>query len=446
MAKLTHRTLQTAKAGQWLSDGGTRGGGTLVARKLGGGAVLFYFRYTDPSGQRVPVPLGEWSGSGGPLSLEAARDKANELSARYRAGDRDLSAVLDAEAREAQRQREAAVRAEEAAQARQEATLGALLDAYVGELRRNGKASAREVEASLKRNIKEPWPALTTTHADDVSLDDLLAVVSRLADADKLREAAKVRSYLQAAYNAGIKARQSAKASPELRALKITTNPARDLATIEGASSARERALSLAELRAYWQRIKALPDHEGAALRFHLLTGGQRLDQLARVTLADYDHDQKTITIRDPKGRRKDARAHVVPLVPAAEKAMQAMAPERLGPFVFTVTAGEHGVTYPTMNKRCAAVAKAMEKAGELPGGYFTLGDLRRTVETRLAAEGVSREVRAQLQSHGLGGVQARHYDRHEYLQEKREALEVLFRLIANKGAKVIPIRKSKRG
>ncbi|HET6804809.1 MAG TPA: tyrosine-type recombinase/integrase, partial [Frateuria sp.] len=259
-----------------------------------------------------------------------------------------------------------------------------------------------------------------------------------------LREAAKVRSYLQAAYNAGIKARQSAKASPELRALKITTNPARDLATIEGASATRDRALSLAELRAYWRRIKTLPDHEGAALRFHLLTGGQRLDQLARVTLSDYDHDQKTITIRDPKGRRKDARAHLVPLIPAAEEAMQAMAAERLGPFIFTVTAGERGVTYPTMNKRCAAVSKAMEEAGELPGGYFTLGDLRRTVETRLAAEGTSREVRAQLQSHGLGGVQARHYDRHEYLQEKREALLTLWRLLNREQAKVLPMKRKR--
>jgi len=30
-----------------------------------------------------------------------------------------------------------------------------------------------------------------------------------------------------------------------------------------------------------------------------------------------------------------------------------------------------------------------------------------------LAAMGVSSDVRAQLQSHGLGGVQSRHYDRH---------------------------------
>jgi len=446
MAKLTARALKAAKDGEWLTDGGTRGGGTLYARKLAGGALLFYFRYTNPAGKREAIPLGEWTGTGGPLSLEAARDRANELSARYRAGDRDLSAVLDAEVREAQREREAAERADETAQARQKATLGALLDAYVGELRRSGKASAREVAASIRRHVIEPWPKLTKMPADDVTLDDLLPVVARLADADKLREAAKIRSYLQAAYNAGIRARQSAKASPELRALKITTNPARDLATIEGASQARDRSLSVAELRAYWKRIKALPDHEGAALRFHLLTGGQRLDQLARITVADYDHDGETITIRDGKGRRKDARVHVVPMIPAAVEAMQAMAPERLGDFVFTVTAGEYGMAYPTINKRCAAVVEAMREAGELPGGPFTIGDLRRTVETRLAAEGVSQDVRAQLQSHGLGGVQARHYDRHDYLQEKRDALETLFRVVTGKEATVIPMRKKRPG
>ena len=48
-----------------------------------------------------------------------------------------------------------------------------------------------------------------------------------------------------------------------------------------------------------------------------------------------------------------------------------------------------------------------MAEAGELEKGPFTAGDLRRTVETRLAAVGVSAEVRAQLQSHGLGGIQA---------------------------------------
>ncbi|WP_266158312.1 hypothetical protein [Dyella silvatica] len=46
------------------------------------------------------------------------------------------------------------------------------------------------------------------------------------------------------------------------------------------------------------------------------------------------------------------------------------------------------------------------------------LGDLRRTVETRVAAAKVPQEVRAQWQSHGLSGVQAGHDDRHLHLDE----------------------------
>ncbi len=53
--------------------------------------------------------------------------------------------------------------------------------------------------------------------------------------------------------------------------------------------------------------------------------------------------------------------------------------------------------------------------------------DLRRSIETRLQALGVARDVRAQLMSHGrTGGVQQRHYERHDFLAEKTIALALL--------------------
>jgi len=407
--------------------------------------VLFYFRYTDSAGKRDRVPLGEWEGTGGPLSLSAARERGRELSARYRAGDRDLRAILEAEEREARREREAAERAAQAEQERQQATLGALLTAYADSLDAKSKASTSAVRASLRRHVTEAWPRLWETPADELTADDLLPVLTRLTDDGKLREAAKVRSYLQAAYTAGVRARTTASATPALRALRIRTNPARDLGTIDGANKTRDRALSVSELRAYWRRIAAMSDHDAACLRFHLLTGGQRIEQLSRLTLADYDADAATVTLRDGKGRRTVARLHMVPLIPAAVDALHAMAPERVGDFVFTATAGQSGMASSTFYLRCRAVMEVMLEAGELPGGSFTVADLRRTVETRLADLGTHSDVRAQLQSHGLGGVQARHYDRHDYLSEKRTALEALHRLVASEGAQVVPLHR-KRG
>ena len=41
----------------------------------------------------------------------------------------------------------------------------------------------------------------------------------------------------------------------------------------------------------------------------------------------------------------------------------------------------------------------------------FELKRIRSGIETLLVAQGVSREIRGHLQSHGLTGVQARYYD-----------------------------------
>lgn len=72
----------------------------------------------------------------------------------------------------------------------------------------------------------------------------------------------------------------------------------------------------------------------------------------------------------------------------------------------------------------------------------FELRDIRRTCEMMLAGLGVSSDVRAQLQSHGLGGVQQRHYDRHDYALEKWQ--RHLDKLMAGESAKVVQLRKRK--
>lgn len=433
---LTTRGIIAMKPGEWAADPAARGAGRLQVRKLAGGGTAYYYRYTTPSGARDRLPLGTGA------SLADARKMSSELSKRYQAGERDLRAILDSEQRESERIRETAKREAEAATSHAEATLGVLLTAYVAQLRRDGKDSARAVETAAERHVRRPWPKLWMTPATDVLPDDLLAVIARVVDDGKLREAAKLRSYLRAAYAAAIRSRQDARSLATLRDLRISTNPARDLATVDGAIRTGERALSLAELRAYWRRIRTLPAPSGPLLAFHLLTGGQRIKQLAQVSLDDLDEDLQTVRLRDPKGRRKMPRLHYVPVIKAAAGALKEMTPTRLGPFLWTVTAGESGADYTSARNRLRAVVEVMLEAGELPGGAFTLGDIRRTVETRLAAAGVAEHVRAQLQSHGLGGVQVRHYDRHTYLEEKRTALKTLWLVLTSDAAKVTPIRK----
>jgi hypothetical protein len=68
--------------------------------------------------------------------------------------------------------------------------------------------------------------------------------------------------------------------------------------------------------------------------------------------------------------------------------------------------------------------ADLMLEAGEAAEA-FSLRDLRRTVETTLARLGVSQDLRAQIQSHGLAGIQQKHYNRHDYRREKHDTLEL---------------------
>lgn len=434
--QLTARGLAALGVGEWANDAATHGAGVLQARKLASGAISFYYRYTGPNRKQDRLSLGST------LTLAEARAEATVLARRYQAGERDLRGALLVD--EAAAAREVAL-AQAEASARSSATLGALMRAYTQSLEDAGKVSAAATRASIKRHIEEPWPALWARPASELELDDLLPILSRMVRHKKMREGGKIRSYLRAAYAAAIAAKQDAAAPDALRALNVSRNPARDLATLDSGQP-RDRVLSVAELRAYWRRIEAVPGRPGALLRFHLLTGGQRIAQLIRLQWSDHDHDADTktgsIRLLDIKGRRRLPRVHLVPLLPRMATDLETLRGDGQGPHLFSLTAGKVAATYDEFRGIMDPVVASMVAAEEL-AATFTPGDLRRTVETRLAALGLSEEVRGHLQSHGLSGVQKRHYNFFEYDAEKRAAVEALLELLTGSGATVLQMRKS---
>jgi hypothetical protein len=98
---------------------------------------------------------------------------------------------------------------------------------------------------------------------------------------------------------------------------------------------------------------------------------------------------------------------------------------KREGEFAISTTAGKKAISVRTL----AGWAQAL--VGDAIKG-FQLKRIRSGVEMLLAAQGVCREIRGHLQSHGLTGVQARHYDGHDYMPEKRRALETLVREVCS--------------
>jgi integrase len=181
--------------------------------------------------------------------------------------------------------------------------------------------------------------------------------------------------------------------------------------------AAGQRTLTAAELRTYIGTLgDTLPDQ---ALLLAVLAGGQRMEQLLRVKVTDFDPETSTLRLWDGKGKRTAPREHLIPLAPRGAALVARLverAREKESPLLFAAREGKQMVAT-TPGNRCGEISK------DMGGEPFNLRDIRRTVETLLAGLGVSRDTRAQLMSHGLSGVQAVHYDRHGYTTEKRAAL-----------------------
>jgi len=173
-----------------------------------------------------------------------------------------------------------------------------------------------------------------------------------------------------------------------------------------------------------------LPD---LALKLALYAGGQRMAQLLRAKVGDYDEHTKALRLWDGKGKRTAPREHLLPLAPKAAAIVEKLTarartqeeanarkevrePGNSNLWLFS-SQGKMQLVDTTPGKRATAICKSMK------GEAFDLRDLRRTCETMLAGMGISKDTRAQLLSHGLSGVQDAHYDRHGYIDEKRAAL-----------------------
>lgn len=310
------------------------------------------------------------------------------------------------------------------------ATFGEMLLGYSEWLSQQGKVTADKVKRELEKDVKEPFGTLWRRPANRITIDDCDRIIGRLEKAGKLNKADKIRSYMKTAFRKAINARRNRAMPDGLKLADVTVNPCNDIEKVAGSSRARDRALTLSEFRAYWSRVKDQPEPRRSLMMLHVLTGGQRQEQLGRATLTDIDRDAPSLTLLDYKGRRTEPRRHTIPLLRDAVEAIDRITGG--GPYVFSCDGGLRPICNTYLRDGVAKIEREMAAAGELQNGHFTPGSIRATIETRLAAKPyrVGSDVLGQLLSHGLGGVQARHYQHHDFFEEKQEALEMLHRMV----------------
>lgn len=393
-----------------LTDATKRGEGALIVRVKPNGSRWFFYRYFV-DGKRFYIQIGRHlhqPGDGG-LTLKEARQKASEHKDTLREhGDPKLK-QLEQERANRERRRELEIES-------RQGTLQQLIEAYVAKLESDGKASAHDTRITLELHVTKAWPKLARLKAKEVTPDDISRILAAMIRKGITRRTNIVRAMLRAAFA------QGAKSDLDPRRLAtdgvkfgLSSNPVAIVPRQSDYDKAGKRVLTDAELRHLWHALDRNSSALRNGVRLALLLGGQRLTQLMRAEWSDFDMNQGVLRLRDPKGRGAE-RAHLLPI---SDWATQLLA--EIEPTHDRIFSTRHGGTISV--EHLSGIVRTIARDAKTD---YRLGDLRRTVETRLASLGVDRETRAQLLSHGRqSGVQGRHYDQWEYLPQKRAALAI---------------------
>ena len=145
-----------------------------------------------------------------------------------------------------------------------------------------------------------------------------------------------------------------------------------------------------------------------------LALSGQRRSEVAEMTWREVDFEKKLWTI--PGERAKNSRTHFVHLAPRTLEIIQAQ-PKTDG-LVFPTPSGKPFTEFSIMKLR-------LDKESGVDN--WVLHDLRRTVVSGMASLGVAPHVADKVLNHQSGTISgvAAVYQRHEFLTERKAAIEI---------------------
>ncbi|RZO84688.1 MAG: site-specific integrase [Oceanococcus sp.] len=414
MPKLTDKQIR-----QWIKDDerfeGKADGGGLYLRYAKSFAVpMWRFRYQFQGKSRV-MEIGSYK----ELSLADARKTAKELSARVALG-------YDVAAEKQERKREAVAKIEAKANAR---TVADLADEYFERMILSRWKHPNIVRSRIEKDIK---PAIGKLPVDEVKPKHVDALLQKVVERGAPTVANDVLRWLRRMFDYGIKRHY------------VETNPASafNVADAGGKEKARDRWLNRDELAAFFKAMEAAKgfSKENELTLKLLLLLAVRSSELREAPWSEFNLDKGLWEL--PAERTKTGVAIVIPLPDLAVQWLRDL--KRLGSGSDWVLPARKAQSrmLPYIHEGTLSTALGKVKHG-LP--RFTVHDLRRTARTHLQALGVSPHVAERCLNHKIKGV-AGIYDRYDYFEERRDALERWARLIAEiesgEAPKVVPIRR----
>jgi hypothetical protein len=386
--KSIEKALKADKV-QWLTDPGDRGAGRLAlqVRILKKRAVAEWYAVSRRGGRRQMVKIGTYPD----MSLKAARMSfESEFSPGIKAGKRPRKQSAKAHG-----------------------TLSGLFAAYVSNLRIRSKRVADRVEGLLNEAANEIGGNRPAMEIEPGDITPFLAGIYRRGAQTYVNT---FRAYLSAAFAFGLKAEHDFTRQSYERGWGLKANPVTAIAINQAGVRLGNRFLTPAELRTFWFWLNSKADSRliVVAVKLRIATG-QRSEEILRLDSTIYDRSRQMLNWETTK----NGLPHSIPLPRQAVELLTSVVPNR------------HGLYFPRRGKphlpathgsMYDLVRRFLAEDSNFP--HFAPRDLRRTWKTLAGDAGISKEIRDRLQNHARGDVSSRHYDRYEYLPEKRAAME----------------------
>lgn len=368
----------------------TRGTGRLGIKTYPSGRKTFVYRYFL-QGKEKFVNLGDFPS----ISLSEATEKASAAAKNISEPDKAVAEL---------------------------ASVKKLFDDYIEDQKARGKRSYEKTQNRINQVLdsKHVDPGML---AKDVSPEHIKRVLAEFIARGAKAGANKVRANLHAIFNFGLFADNDPANIGKKTVYGLERNPVSVVPAQRGVDKALDRFLSWDELSGLLTILHRpaatvpMSDDFSQLLLCCIHTAGQRPWEIMTNLKSSWDKKGRMLTV--PPHISKTGDYHVIPLSDTATSILEEM--EKRYPdsdFLFPADTSEGHLLSAEYSKQ---LRKFCERE---PFDKFTPRDIRRTFKTLAGEMGVSTEMRDRLQNHKRPGVSAKHYDRYDYIREKREIIE----------------------
>ncbi len=303
-------------------------------------------------------------------------------------------------------------------------------EAVVGDFIRDklpSERKGRDAEREIKRDLLPKWASKAITEITDRDVSALIKAKGRDGKVGARNLLALIKRFFRWTC-----------AQPEYG---LATSPCANMRASDllgDMPRPTTRILSDDELFALWRAASRMPYPAGPAYRLLLLTA-LRLNEAVDASWPEFNMRDRIWVIPEARmkgrnGGKRQARSHAVPLTDDILSVLDVLPRWNAGRYLFSTTAGESPAWIGTkikqrLDKRMLLTLRALarqrrENPAHVSLLHFVNHDIRRTVRSQLSRLRITEEAREAVLAHARPGIKGT-YDHYDYLDEKREALEL---------------------